>query len=118
MYPFIRTAKQLWINRDPGQLDIGTDHVTPLIVWPWDMDIFLELNNGRVLTLFDLGRILRPKADGGDAVFYSLVTADSVEQDYAAKRQLFLTEQGYRYEIVAHEPADGSGGTGGEDDAS
>lgn len=57
MYPFIRTAKQLWINRHPGHLDIGKDHVTPLIAWPWDMDIFFELNNGRVLTLFDLGRI-------------------------------------------------------------
>jgi DNA excision repair protein ERCC-3 len=46
-----------------------------------------------------LGRILRPKKGGGTARFYSLVTRETVEQDFAMKRQLFLTEQGYRYEI-------------------
>jgi DNA excision repair protein ERCC-3 len=44
-----------------------------------------------------LGRILRPKET--DAHFYTLVTADSKEQEFAMKRQLFLTEQGYRYFI-------------------
>jgi len=44
-----------------------------------------------------LGRILRPKER--DAIFYTLVTANSKEQDFAVKRQLFLTEQGYRYHI-------------------
>ncbi|MEW6045275.1 MAG: DNA repair helicase XPB [Bacillota bacterium] len=48
-----------------------------------------------------LGRILRPKAGDNVARFYSLVTADSSEQRFAAKRQLFLTEQGYRYAIYA-----------------
>jgi len=47
-----------------------------------------------------LGRILRPKADGGHAWFYSLVTRDTLDQDYAQNRQLFLTEQGYSYRIV------------------
>ncbi len=47
-----------------------------------------------------LGRILRPKADGTVARFYSLVSKDTCDQDYSMKRQLFLTEQGYRYEIV------------------
>ena len=46
-----------------------------------------------------LGRILRPKRNGGEAVFYSLVTRDTRDQEFAAKRQLFLTEQGYRYQI-------------------
>ncbi len=46
-----------------------------------------------------LGRILRPKADGGQAVFYSIVTRDSKELDFAMNRQLFLAEQGYPYEI-------------------
>jgi len=46
-----------------------------------------------------LGRILRPK--GGDpAHFYSIVTRDTVDQDFGVHRQLFLTEQGYRYEIL------------------
>jgi DNA excision repair protein ERCC-3 len=44
-----------------------------------------------------LGRILRPKER--DALFYTLVTSDSKEQQFAVKRQLFLTEQGYRYHI-------------------
>ncbi len=46
-----------------------------------------------------LGRILRPKSDRRPAVFYSLVTRDSREEDFANNRQLFLTEQGYTYEI-------------------
>ncbi|HMV69155.1 MAG TPA: helicase-associated domain-containing protein [Myxococcota bacterium] len=44
-----------------------------------------------------LGRILRPKEK--DALFYTVVTADTKEQQFAVKRQLFLTEQGYRYQI-------------------
>ncbi len=46
-----------------------------------------------------LGRILRPKSGKNQAHFYSLVTADTVEQDFALKRQLFLCEQGYSYSI-------------------
>ncbi|MAD34456.1 MAG: helicase [Planctomycetes bacterium] len=52
-----------------------------------------------------LGRVLRPKADGGAASFYTVVSEDTREQDFAAKRQLFLTEQGYSYEIRAEEAA-------------
>lgn len=48
-----------------------------------------------------LGRILRPKKDGSTARFYTVVSRDTLEQDFAANRQLFLTEQGYSYEIVA-----------------
>jgi DNA excision repair protein ERCC-3 len=47
-----------------------------------------------------LGRVLRPKRDGGKAHFYAIVTRDTNDQDFAAKRQLFLTEQGYRYTIL------------------
>jgi DNA excision repair protein ERCC-3 len=47
-----------------------------------------------------LGRILRPKSDGSTAHFYTLVTRDTCEQDFAHHRQLFLTEQGYAYEIL------------------
>jgi DNA excision repair protein ERCC-3 len=47
-----------------------------------------------------LGRILRPKQDGAIASFYTLVTPSSREQEFAQKRQLFLTEQGYSYAIV------------------
>lgn len=51
-----------------------------------------------------LGRILRPKSDGSAAWFYAVVSLDSREQEFAQKRQLFLTEQGYAYEIVESAP--------------
>lgn len=47
-----------------------------------------------------LGRILRPKASDNTAHFYTLVTRDTREQEFALHRQLFLIEQGYRYEIM------------------
>ncbi|HTO22392.1 MAG TPA: helicase-related protein, partial [Spirochaetia bacterium] len=68
-----------------------------------------------------LGRVLRPKGDPGaagpgvdrarnQASFYSLVTRDTVEQEFALKRQLFLCEQGYSYEIriASAPPAQGA----------
>jgi DNA excision repair protein ERCC-3 len=47
-----------------------------------------------------LGRILRPKAGANQAHFYTLVSRDTEEQEYAMKRQLFLCEQGYAYRIA------------------
>jgi DNA excision repair protein ERCC-3 len=47
-----------------------------------------------------LGRVLRPKSGENVAYFYTLVSGDTIEQDYALKRELFLTEQGYQYEIA------------------
>ena len=47
-----------------------------------------------------LGRLLRPKQGRNQAHFYSLVSRDTVEQEFALKRQLFLCEQGYTYEII------------------
>lgn len=55
-----------------------------------------------------LGRILRPKEGGGRATFYSVVTKNTVDQDFALQRQLFLVEQGYRYslhDLVASVPS-------------
>ncbi len=52
-----------------------------------------------------LGRILRPS--GGEACFYSLVTRNSREQEFAHNRQLFLTEQGYSYSIEEWDPPTG-----------
>jgi DNA excision repair protein ERCC-3 len=50
-----------------------------------------------------LGRIIRPKQGENRAYFYTLVTRDSKDQDYAFKRQLFLVEQGYSYQIIDEE---------------
>ena len=47
-----------------------------------------------------LGRILRPKPGANQAYFYTLVSHDTVEQEFALRRQLFLCEQGYEYHIV------------------
>jgi DNA excision repair protein ERCC-3 len=47
-----------------------------------------------------LGRLLRPKGDGRQAHFYSVVSRDTLDTDYAAHRQRFLAEQGYAYRIV------------------
>jgi DNA excision repair protein ERCC-3 len=47
-----------------------------------------------------LGRVMRPKADGKTAHFYTIVSRDTLDQEYAAHRQRFLAEQGYAYRIV------------------
>ncbi|MDT7702537.1 MAG: excision repair protein [Pseudonocardiales bacterium] len=47
-----------------------------------------------------LGRLLRPKGDGRQAHFYSIVSRDTLDTEYAAHRQRFLAEQGYAYRIV------------------
>jgi DNA excision repair protein ERCC-3 len=47
-----------------------------------------------------LGRILRPKSDGRQAHFYAVVSRDTNDQEFAARRQRFLAEQGYAYQIV------------------
>src|SRR6266516_2166540 len=66
-----------------------------------------------------LGRILRPKSDGGLAYFYTLVTHDTKDQEFSANRQLFLTEQGYRYVIEdAEEILASSTATAGENHCS
>jgi DNA excision repair protein ERCC-3 len=46
-----------------------------------------------------LGRILRPKKEDNTAIFYSLISRDTSEERFCQNRQLFLTEQGYEYEI-------------------
>ncbi len=46
-----------------------------------------------------LGRLLRPKSEGKTAHFYTIVSRDTVDADFAANRQRFLAEQGYAYSI-------------------
>ncbi|CAA9376171.1 MAG: DNA repair helicase [uncultured Nocardioidaceae bacterium] len=47
-----------------------------------------------------LGRLLRPKTDGRSARFYTIVTRDTVDAEFAQHRQRFLAEQGYAYSIT------------------
>jgi acyl-CoA thioesterase FadM len=58
MYPFVRLAKELAVHRSAPRLRVGETHVTQLICWPWDIDLWMELNNGRTLTIMDLGRVV------------------------------------------------------------
>lgn len=46
-----------------------------------------------------LGRLLRPKG-GTEAKFFAVVARDTVDADFSAHRQRFLTEQGYAYRII------------------
>ncbi len=57
MYPFFRMAKELWKFRNAPQLPLLGTHVSTHRCWPWDLDPWVELNNGRTLTIYDLGRI-------------------------------------------------------------
>lgn len=56
MYPMIRFAGQVWKFRNKP-LPLDGQHISTHRCWPWDLDPWMELNNGRTLTLYDLGRI-------------------------------------------------------------
>ncbi|MGN0064221.1 MAG: DNA repair helicase XPB [Nocardioides sp.] len=47
-----------------------------------------------------LGRLLRPKGGGRSAHFYTIVSRDTVDAEFAQNRQRFLAEQGYAYTIT------------------
>lgn len=64
MYPFIRMFKALWQARNATPIGINETHVSHHRCWPWDIDMWMELNNGRTLTLLDLGRIPLAKRTG------------------------------------------------------
>ena len=56
MYPFIRLAWQMARARSAPPLAVLDTQVSHHLCLPWDLDGFLELNNGRILTLYDIGR--------------------------------------------------------------
>lgn len=56
MYPFLRLALVSRAARRRAALPLDGLSVIGLTCWPWDLDVFAEMNNGRVLTLYDLGR--------------------------------------------------------------
>lgn len=64
MYPFIRLLKEFFVVRNARPLVPLETHVSQHICWPWDLDLWMELNNGRTLTLYDLGRIPMAKRAG------------------------------------------------------
>lgn len=69
MFPFVRLIKEVILaSRQPRLEGLTEPHVSHHICWPQDLDVFLELNNGRALTLYDLGRIAMAQRVGLVAV--------------------------------------------------
>lgn len=92
MYPAPRMFWQLFRHRkDPPIGPFGT-HVSQHICWPWDLDVWLELNNGFTLTLYDLGRIPLAVRNGVHAATrrlgYRLTVAGSTVR-YRRRIQVF-----------------------------
>ncbi|WP_296426999.1 acyl-CoA thioesterase [Yoonia sp.] len=56
MYPLVRLAKEYVIHRNADDLPALGTHVSHHRCWPQDIDLFMEMNNGRILTILDLGR--------------------------------------------------------------
>lgn len=57
MYPYLRMALELWAHRNAPKLGVTDTYVSYHRCWPQDIDPWMELNNGRTLTLYDLGRV-------------------------------------------------------------
>ena len=57
MYPFLRLIREIRRSRRAAPLTLLSTHEADHICWPWDIDPWMELNNGRTLTLYDLGRV-------------------------------------------------------------
>ena len=68
MYPFIRMCKEMWKFRNAPALPLLGVHRSSHLCWPWDLDLWNELNNGRTLTLYDLGRMPLARRTGLDRV--------------------------------------------------
>ena len=66
MYPYLRLAKEILKYRTAPRLPLLGTHVSHHICWPWDLDPWNELNNGRTLTIYDLGRIPLARRAGID----------------------------------------------------
>ena len=64
MFPIFRLIKDVLVARRMPPLALTETHVSRHICWPWDLDIWLELNNGRAMTLYDLGRSMNAQRVG------------------------------------------------------
>ena len=68
MYPWFRLVKEVVKFRSAPRLHPFDTHISHHLCWPWDIDPWMELNNGRTLTLYDLGRIPMATRTGLDKV--------------------------------------------------
>lgn len=68
MYPLIRIAKEMAKFRNTARLGLFDPHVSHHRCWPNDIDPWMELNNGRTLTLYDMGRVVLFRRTGVSAL--------------------------------------------------
>ena len=61
MYPIVRLAKEFFVHRNAPELPVSGVHISHHRCWPQDIDMFVEMNNGRILTILDLGRTVLAK---------------------------------------------------------
>ncbi|MDM7932306.1 acyl-CoA thioesterase [Tabrizicola sp.] len=71
MYPFIRMVTEMARVRRMPKLGFFDTHVSRVTCWPWDLDPWVELNNGRTLTLYDLGRLPLSRRNGLEQILRS-----------------------------------------------
>ena len=64
MFPFVRMIKEMVVHRKSGDLPVLGTHVSHHRCWPQDLDVFIEMNNGRILTILDLGRTVLARRVG------------------------------------------------------
>ncbi|MFW2542710.1 acyl-CoA thioesterase [Primorskyibacter sp. 2E107] len=64
MYPFFRLYKDMYFARRASRMGLLDTHVSHHRCMPWDLDMWMELNNGRTLTIYDLGRIPMAERSG------------------------------------------------------
>ena len=64
MYPIVRLTKDMWLARNLPALPATGAHVSYHRCWPQDIDVFMEMNNGRILTILDLGRTVLARRVG------------------------------------------------------
>ncbi|MFS4437048.1 acyl-CoA thioesterase [Paracoccaceae bacterium GXU_MW_L88] len=57
MYPALRFGWHYWRAKDMSKLELEDVHEFEMRCHPGDIDFWMEMNNGRVLTLYDIGRL-------------------------------------------------------------
>ncbi len=92
MYPVVRMIKELALHSQAETLPVWGTHLSRHICWPWDLDLWMELNNGRTLTFFDLGRLPLAQRNGLAKAMRAQrwgITVAGVSVRYRARVRLF-----------------------------
>jgi DNA excision repair protein ERCC-3 len=105
-----RSRRQLFQRFNEGEIDVLlVSKVANFAVDLPDAAVAIQVSGSfgsRQEEAQRLGRILRPKASGSGATFYSLVSEGTDEVEFSRNRGRFLLEQGYPYAVNHWEPSD------------